>query len=64
MLERLARIEALDREGAGPAALLAEMRALVSEAEAWSRVERCGEEAVAAIRSCRDALDEGRLAVR
>jgi len=39
LLDRLGRIEALDREGASPSRLLPELRALVSEAEAWARVE-------------------------
>lgn len=39
VLERLARIEALDREGAPARSLIDELRALVSEAEAWSRTE-------------------------
>lgn len=39
VMRRLDRIEALEREGAHPAALLAELRELVREAEEWSRVE-------------------------
>ena len=39
VLTRLARIEALEREGAAPAAVLAELHELVREAEAWSRRE-------------------------
>jgi len=39
VMQRLDRIEALQREGANPAAVLAEMQALVSEAEAWARLE-------------------------
>jgi hypothetical protein len=35
----LDRIEALERESAHPATLLAELRELVREAEEWSRVE-------------------------
>jgi len=38
-MTRLERIEALEREGAHPAALLAELHALVREAEAWARLE-------------------------
>jgi hypothetical protein len=38
-MRRLDRIEALEREGAHPTALLAELRELVREAEAWSRLE-------------------------
>lgn len=39
VMQRLDRIEALQREGANPVALLAEMQALVAEAEAWARLE-------------------------
>lgn len=39
VLERLERIEALEREGANPAAVLAELQSLVREAEAWARLE-------------------------
>lgn len=39
VLRRLERIEALEREGADAAALLAELHALVREAEAWARLE-------------------------
>jgi hypothetical protein len=39
VLERLERIEALDRGCVGPAVLLGELRALVGEAEAWARLE-------------------------
>jgi hypothetical protein len=38
-MRRLDRIEALEREGAHPTTLLAELRELVREAEAWSRLE-------------------------
>ena len=38
-MRRLDRIEALEREGAHPTKLLAELRELVREAEAWSRIE-------------------------
>ncbi|HSJ95328.1 MAG TPA: hypothetical protein VK896_14960 [Gaiellaceae bacterium] len=53
VLERLERIEALDRAGAGRAELLAELRALVDEAEAWSRAEGgdAGARAVAGLRA-------------
>jgi hypothetical protein len=53
VLERLERIEALERAGAAAPELLDELRELVREAEAWARlegderaaeaVERCGE---------------------
>ena len=39
VLERLRRIRKLDRERAAPARLLAELRELVAEAEAWARLE-------------------------
>jgi hypothetical protein len=39
VLHRLERIEALEREGAHPAALLAELQELVREAEVWARIE-------------------------
>jgi len=59
VLRRLARIEALEREGAPPRHLLAEVGALLLEAEAWVAAERCGVEvAEAAIDRCRDALAE------
>lgn len=53
VLERLARIEALDRAGATPAELLVELRALVVEAERWARWEGgdAGSDAVEQIRS-------------
>jgi len=38
-MRRLDRIEALEREGAHSTTLLAELRELVREAEAWSRIE-------------------------
>jgi len=48
VLARLARIEALDREGAPVKSLIDELRALVAEAQLWSRAEggEAGEEAV------------------
>jgi hypothetical protein len=39
VLNRLERIEALEREGANPATVLAELHELVHEAEAWARLE-------------------------
>ena len=39
VIERLERIEALDRSTADPAELLAELRGLLRDAEAWVRVE-------------------------
>ena len=58
VLRRLSRIEALEREGgASPRSLLAEVHALLVEAEAWTAAERGGTElAEAALERCRDAL--------
>ena len=42
MIERLERIDALDRATAGPVELLAELRGLLHDAEAWVRVEGGG----------------------
>jgi hypothetical protein len=48
VLARLERIEALDRRGVDPRVLVDELRALLVEAEAWSRREggNAGERAV------------------
>jgi hypothetical protein len=51
VLERLDRIERLDRAGATPAELLAELRALLDEATAWSRSEHAGEGVVERFRA-------------
>jgi len=53
VLERLERIAALERAGAGPRELVVELRALVAEATAWSREEGgdAGERAVDELRS-------------
>ena len=55
MLERLERIEALDRSAADPAELLAELRGLLSDAEVWVRVEG-GDAADDAVTRLRGAL--------
>lgn len=55
MLERLERIEELDRSGAARGELLAELRALLGEAEAWSRREG-GETGARAVVELRSAL--------
>ena len=58
MLRRLERIEVLEREGATTPHLLGELRALLSEAEAWVRAEGDGtDEAEEALDRCRDALE-------
>ena len=53
ILERLERIEALDRAGAPASDLVEELRALLVDAEAWSRKEGgdAGVEAVADLRA-------------
>ena len=53
MIVRLERIEALDRATADPVELLAEVRGLLHDAEAWVRVEggEAGEDAVARLRT-------------
>lgn len=53
VIERLDRIETLEREGAPPETLLAELQALVREAEAWVRLDgdERAEAAVAALAS-------------
>jgi hypothetical protein len=55
VIDRLDRIEALDRGGAPPAALLEELRGLVRDAEAWARLEG-DERAAAAVERCDEAL--------
>jgi hypothetical protein len=55
VLERLGRIERLRRDGALPGLLLDELRALLQEAEEWSRVEG-GDAGERAVERLRDAL--------
>ena len=56
VLERLDRIEALERAEAPPEQLLGELRGLVEEAERWARRER-DPEALEAAGRCRTALE-------
>ena len=56
VLERLARIEALDRDGAPPTDVLEELRALLREAEAWARREG-GDAGARAVADLRAALN-------
>lgn len=59
-MERLARIESLERDGCPAAVLLNEVRALLHEAEAWVRAEPSGTESAAAtLDRCRAALAAG-----
>ena len=55
VLQRLQRIELLDRERADPRTVLAELRELVREAEAWVRVEG-NDRAQAAVERCKEAM--------
>jgi hypothetical protein len=55
VIERLERIETLDRSSASPAELLAELRGLLHDAEAWVRVEG-GDAADDAVVRLRDSL--------
>ena len=60
VMHRLERIEALEREGAGPKQLLAEVRELLREGEAWLEAECHGTELAAkALQRCRRAHDAG-----
>ena len=55
VIERLDRIETLERDGAPAYALLEELRGLVRDAEAWARVEGDAR-AAAAVANCESAL--------
>ena len=57
VIERLERIEALERGGAPPVAVLEELRGLVRAAEAWARLEG-DERAAAAVDRCDAALSQ------
>jgi len=60
VMHRLERIEALEREGAEPKQLLAEVRELLREGEAWIEAERDGTKfAAEALERCRLAHDAG-----
>jgi hypothetical protein len=56
VMERLARIEALESEQAPSDQLLVELRELVREAESWLRTEPEPAGAVAALAVCRAAV--------
>ena len=55
VIRRLDRIDTLEREGATPPTLLAELRELVREAEAWARLER-DVRALRAVERCEEAM--------
>jgi hypothetical protein len=57
VMNRLARIESLERDGCAAHVLLAEVRALLHEAEAWVRAEPGATERAAV------ALDRSRAAL-
>jgi hypothetical protein len=57
VMERLARIESLERDGCPAGILLGEVRALLHEAEEWVRAEPAGTERAA------EALDRSREAL-
>lgn len=56
VLERLARIEELERQQVPSERLLGELRELVREAEAWVRAEPDPGDATEALDRCRSAL--------
>ena len=55
VLDRLSRIESLDREAAPAGELLEELRDLLREAETWLRAEPDPQGAVEALAGCRRA---------
>jgi hypothetical protein len=63
VLERIGRIDALQRERAGSSALLAELDRLVVEARAWLRAEGRDDEAAAGLDRTRGAVNRTRKAM-
>jgi hypothetical protein len=63
VLERIRRIDALQRERAGPHAVLAEVERLVDEARAWIGAEGGDERAAATLDRVRGAVEETRKAM-
>jgi hypothetical protein len=59
VMERLDRIEGLQRAQAPAGVLLAELRALLREGEAWVAAEPGAARATAALAGCRARLGEG-----
>jgi hypothetical protein len=62
VLDRLEKIALLERAGAGRAELLEELRALLGEAEAWSRTEG-GDVGGHAVARLRESLARDMIAV-
>lgn len=62
VIDRLERIELLERDGAPPAVMLEELRGLVREAEVWARLEG-DERARAALERCDSALGSHTVAM-
>jgi hypothetical protein len=61
VLARLDRIDGLDRAHAPPEQVLAEVRALLAEAEAWVRAEPAvPDQALDALERCRKAAENRR----
>jgi hypothetical protein len=60
VLERIRRIDALQRERAGPHALLAEVERLVIEAERWLGAEGGDDEAAASLSRLTGAVSRSR----
>ena len=60
VLDRLEQIDALRRGSATPTELLAEVRALLAESEAWLRSEGHAQGARDALERVRKALESGR----
>lgn len=63
VLERIRRIETLQRERAGPSALLAELELLVVESRAWLDVEEAGGRTVRELDRVRGAVERTRKAM-
>jgi hypothetical protein len=62
VIERLERIEAMRRGEAPPTVLLAEVRALLQDGEAWLAAEgRATEGAEAALDRCRERIRDGEV---
>ncbi len=62
VLERLERIEALDRAGAEPVEIVAELRALLDVATSWSKAEG-GDVGERAVERLRHALQRDMIGV-